>query len=67
MVNSIKKPLFEVTKGKAFGFVKFKGEKAKNLSSPGNNLFWKEVLSNYRPGTGGKSIFLQLEQVSAMS
>ena len=40
-VNSQKKKLMDVH-GKSIGYIKFKCEKAKNLSTPANNKFWKE-------------------------
>ena len=37
----MKKKLIDMS-GKSIGYIKFKVEKAKNLSTPLNNKFWKD-------------------------
>lgn len=59
MVHNINLKLTD-NNGRAIGNVKFKCEKAKSLSTPNNNKFWKDTdrkkLAN--------SILLSLEQLS---
>ena len=40
--NHLKKKLFDPFSGRAIATVRFRGEKAKNLSLPQNNPFWKQ-------------------------
>lgn len=58
-VNAIKKKLLDLN-GKQIGQIKFKAEKAKNLSNPLNNKFWKE---NIKKKTLSSAV-LSIEQVS---
>lgn len=54
----MKKKILDVS-GKPIGTIKFKCEKAKNLSTPSNNKMWKEGIKNKNMATQFLIIFDQ--------
>lgn len=59
IVNSLKKKILD-TSGKPIGLIKFKCEKAKNLSTPSNNKMWREGIKNRNVSTQFLIIFDQV-------
>jgi hypothetical protein len=57
--NHLKKKLFDPFSGRAIATVRFRGEKAKNLSLPQNNPFWKQCAQKKE-----QALMLEFSQIS---